>query len=133
MTKEDKIKEAVCRMKILNLHENAIKEFSENGLVNVSEYNGSLFWTTDAQKQCIEDFEKEYDAVVYHVIHNKMEFGECLSLLYVSNYKEEWAEDKKDLEYGTPFVYVKNLDDDICSEFGRIGIDQRYGGLIRIS
>ena len=43
--------------------------------------------------------EEEYNALVYHVIHSPMEFGDCYNFLYVSDHPEEWEYDILDL-YG---------------------------------
>jgi len=131
MNKELQKQEALERMKLLKIHSNAIREFEKDNLVNLSEHDGMLYWLNDKQKEMVTEFEKEHDAVVYHVIHNYTEFGEIYSLLYVSKYKEEWTEDKNDIKYGTALVYVKNVDDDWCSEFGSIGIRPQFGGLVR--
>lgn len=76
-------------------------------------------------------FEEKHNAVVYHAIHNYTEFGELLAFLYVSSEQDEWAYDRDDLKAGYACAYVKNLDDDCCSEFGSIGIRPQFGGLVR--
>lgn len=123
--------EAITRMKTLKLHENPIREFQEEGVINLSENGGILFWLNDDQQQHVRAFELKYNAVVYHVIHNYTEFGEMLAFLYVSDDKDEWDYDRVDLKEGYACAYVKNLDDDICSEFGSIGIKPQFGGLVR--
>ena len=55
------------------------------------------------------------------------------SYLYVSKYKEEWEMDVNDLGEGYPVVYVENLEDPECSEFGSIRIFPNGDGLIRIA
>ncbi len=122
--------EAVKRMKKLKLIDNIIYEFEEKNVLNRSEC-GILYWLTDEEKKLVETWEKETGNLVYHVIINKMEFGLCYSLLYVSRHVEEWAYDNEDLNEGFPFVYVINVDDMECSEYGRIGIQNFFGGLLR--
>lgn len=39
---------------------------------------------------------------------------------------------KEELKEGQPLAYVYCPFDDFCSEFGDIGIDKGYGGIIRI-
>ena len=41
--------------------------------------------------------------------------------------------DRQDLSEGYPVVYVKNVTDDLCSEFGSIAIKPSIGGLRRLS
>ncbi len=124
-------REAIERMKMLNLYPNIIKEFDKEGIVNLSENGGFLFWLDSDQKAIVDEFEAEYDALVYHVIRSFTEFGELYSLLYVSKHEDEWGYDKDDLKSGYPVAYVKNVDDDFCSEFGSIGVKQQFGGLVR--
>jgi len=131
MTREEQKQEALQRMKILKLHENTIREFEKEDLVNLSESGGILYWLDDKQQEYVKKFEKEHNAVVYHCIHDYTEFGEMLAMLYVSDDKIEWGYDRDDLALGTALAYVKNLDDDYCSEFGSIGIRPQWGGLVR--
>ena len=131
ITIEKKKQEAIERMKSLNLYPNIIKEFEKENIVNMSENGGFLYWLTDEQKEIVSDFEAEYDALVYHVIHNFTELGEMLTIFYVSDDEEEWEYDRADLKDGYACAYVKNLTDDMCSEFGSVCFRQQYGGLVR--
>lgn len=131
MTREEKKLEAINRMKLLNLHDNVIREFRDEDKLNLSENGGFLYWLDDEQKAIVDDFEQHYNATVYHVIRSVTEFGELLSFLYVSDNKDEWKMDRNDLANGYPLVYTKNLDADFCSEFGSIGIESNIGGLVR--
>ena len=128
--KAEQKQEAVYRMEMLNMHRNAIREFTK-GKLNLSEGFGALYWLNDEQNKIVKDFEEEHDAVVYHVIHNITQFGELYSLLYVSKDKEEWYQDRQDIQDGTPYAYVVNVSAPDCSEFGCIGIKPSIGGLIR--
>lgn len=127
---EEMKKEAINRMKMLKLHSNIIKEFSNEGILNLS-LNAALYYLNDKQLAKVQEFEQQYHALVYHVIHNYTQFGELLSFLYVSQHTEEWECDRHDLKEGYPIVYVANLTDEICSEFGHIGIQPCVGGVIR--
>jgi ferredoxin-thioredoxin reductase catalytic subunit len=122
--------EAVRRMEMLRMSSQCISAF-KRGIVWESEGMGALYECNDEEKKLVEDFEKQYGGVVYHVIHNMFEFGECYSMLYVSKDIEEWRSDRADLEDGYAMAYVKNIDDDLCSEFGTIGIKPSIGGLVR--
>ena len=133
VTLKEKKTEAIARMKMLKLHENPIREFEKENKLNLSEHGGMLYWLSDEQKAMVKDFEEENNALVYHVIHNYMDFGELLTFLYVSDYKEEWKLDRNDLKQGYALAYVKNIDDDFCSEFGSVEIKPQFGGLVRIS
>jgi hypothetical protein len=128
--KEKMKKEAIDRMHILKLHSNVIKEFSNNGKLNLS-LNAELYYLNDKQLARVQEFEQKYNALVYHVIQNHTQFGELLSFLYVSQHTEEWEYDRSDLKECYPLVYVANLTDEICSEFGHIEIQPCIGGVIR--
>lgn len=108
ITREAMKKEAERRIKMLNLHPNAVQEFIEEGRLNRSDRTrivspfgkhliGALFWLNDAEKQMVAQIEKEWDIYVYHMTHESFEFGECYDMLYVSRYSDEWEADRMDL------------------------------------
>ena len=127
---ERKKQEALERMKMLNLFENAIRDFQQDNKVNMSEC-GFLYWLDDEQTKLVLEFETEHNALVYHVIHNYTEFGELLTFFYVSDHEEEWEYDRADLKDGYACAYVKNLDEDAFSEFGSVAFKEQFGGLVR--
>ncbi|MFY9413204.1 MAG: hypothetical protein WAP27_00460, partial [Tepidanaerobacteraceae bacterium] len=57
--------------------------------------------------------------------------GTMLSILYVSQYEDDWEKEKENLKRNMAIAYVMNLDDDWCSEYGNIGFERNIGGLIR--
>ena len=123
--------EALKRMELLKLHENVIDDFKEISLLNQSEHGGILYWVEGEMERKIREWEEKTGNLVYHVIHDYTEFGELLSLLYVSTYEDEWETDKEDIQDGYPLAYVMNLTDDWCSEYGSIGIRPQWGGVVR--
>jgi hypothetical protein len=131
MTRQEQKIEAIERMKLLKLHENPIRDFEKEDVINQSEHGGILYWLDDKQIELVKEFETKHNAVVYHVIHNYTDIGEMISLLYVSDKKQEWGYDRDDLKDGYACAYVINLDDEWCSEFGSIGIKPQFGGLVR--
>ena len=131
MNRKIQKEEAIKRMKLMKLFPTIIEEFEKEDVVNMSENGGMLFWLNDKLKELVKEFEEKYNALVYHIIHNYTEFGELYSLFYVSKHKDEWDYDKDDIAYKRQFVYVINVDDDSCSEFGTIGFKERFGGLMR--
>lgn len=124
--------EAIKRMKMMRVVSEAVKQFKDDDKVMVSE-NGFLYWLDDEQEQIVREFEEEYGGLVYMVIHNRTEFGELYSMLYVSKNEDEWEYDIDDLKESCALAYVKNIDDDFCSEFGSIAIRNQFGGIIRVS
>lgn len=132
MNKDERFIEAIERMKLLKLDKQCIEAF-KNGKVWESEGFGALYEVNDEEQKIINKFEASHEGcLVYHMIHNKFEFGECYSMLYVSSDKEEWQQDKDDIKDGYVFAYVENIDDDWCSEFGSIAVKSQFGGLIRL-
>ena len=122
--------EAVSRLKSLKVMPQIIKEFESESTVYSSE-SGYLYCLSKEQEEDVKAFEEEHGAVVYHVIRSFTCFGELLALLYVSKHQDEWQYDREDLKEGEAIAYVKNLDNELCSEFGSIGVEERFGGLVR--
>ena len=136
--KEKQKQEALKRMQMLHLMPNVIKDFKNNNKVYYSEYqnrmfNAVLYWLSNEQKyiDIVKEFEQKYNCLVYHCQLSHMEFGDCLSLLYVSEDEEEWETDNRLLREGYPLVYVANLDEPHYSEFGSIGVRSSMGGVVR--
>ena len=125
------VDEAVKRMKMLHIMDRPIKEFENEGVLNLSEGIGLLYWLDDEEKKMVADFEEEYSCVVYHVIKTFSTLGLMYSLLYVSKHMDELEMDRADIQEGRAFVYVVNKDMPDCSEFGTIGIRPSFGGVIR--
>lgn len=123
--------QAVERMKKLGIMEQPVKEFEDEGKLNLSENGGLLYYLNEDEQKMVDDFEKENNGLVYHVIKSRTTIGLMYALLYVSEYLEEWKMDMEDLEEGQALAYVVNMDMPDCSEFGTIGIKPSVGGLIR--
>ena len=131
LAREAMVKEAVRRMKVLKMLPQPIKEFEKEGMLNMSEQMGALYWLSEEEKKMVADFEAENGGVVYHVIHSYTNIGELYSFLYVSQYDEEWDDDMADLKDGCAVAYVLNKTMPDCSEFGTIGVEPRIGGVVR--
>lgn len=56
------------------------------------------------------------------IIRSFTTIGEMESYLYVSDYPEEWEQDRADIREGQQLVYVYNKDDPALSELGYIGV-----------
>lgn len=126
--------EAVKRLLEMDYFEDSLNEFISEDKISKSEPNGAIFWLSEDEQKIVDDFEKKWNALVFHVIHSFAQFGELYNLLYISKNEEEWSEDLERNEDGTfmSFVYVENVDCDWCSEFGSIVIKNRIGGLVRL-
>lgn len=135
--------EAINRIKTLiekcNLNPNVLKYFNEDK-VYYSYLTGSGFigsidtisYDKNYEKS-VKDFETKHpDCLVYHAIETITTHGKLLSLLYVSDKKEEWESER--LESNNCIMsYVSNLDYPDLSEFGCIIIDgfMGSGALVR--
>ena len=80
--------------------------------------------------RAINNFEKNYNAYVYHVIYTRSNFGNLYSMLYISNNTEEWKADRKDLQNKECYAYVYNKSDEVCSEIGLIGVEKADTNLL---
>lgn len=130
--KEKQLQEALERMEILDLHENTTAEMKKEGVVNKS-VGGMLFWLSEEEEKMIQGWQENTGALVYHVIPNKTDFGELLTLLYVSKHEDEWDADKADLKENVAIAYVMNLTVPEFSEYGSVGLERFMGGLKRIA
>ena len=136
--------EAIKRMQALGLAPNVIKDFDKNGKVYYSErmsamFDGILYWLDNNNEyvQAVREFERKYNALVYHAQLCNTSFGVMLSMLYVSRHKSEWSMDYNDIcnkHDGVMYVYayVHNITDEDLSEIGRIGIIRKNGGISRV-
>jgi len=123
--------EAVKRMKALKMLDQPIKEFEEEGKLNLSESHGILYWLDEEEQKMVDQFEKEHNGLVYHVIKSFTTIGLMYSLLYVSEYLEEWQMDMENIDDECQLAYVVNKDMPGCSEFGTIGVKPMNGGVVR--
>lgn len=135
VSREIKKEEAIKRMKALDLFAPCIKAFKDRDEVQLSEMTGGLYeFSGNAELNAkVKEFEAEYNALVYHVIHTFTQFGELYNFLFVSDYEEEWIMDNDDIQDNYVMCYVWNKTDEWCSEFGTIAVEQRFGGLVRFS
>ena len=138
VSREIKKVEAIKRMKALGLFAPCIKAFKRDE-VQLSEPTGGLYeFSSNAELTAkVKEFENEYNALVYHVIHTPVKIdGDVMDMynfLYVSDHPEEYEMDNNDIKDGYPLVYVWNKTIDYFSEFGSIAVQGRFGGLIRVS
>ena len=133
ITREEKKIEAIKRLAAMDIIEDAIKQFKNEDTVMVSENPfGFLYWLNDEQKEMVKKFEEEYDALVYLCNTCNTEFGRLFSIIYVSDYKEEWEMDNADIADGYVMTYTFNLDWPDGSEFGSIAFKSINGGIKRI-
>ena len=80
--------------------------------------------------RAINNFEKDYNAYVYHIIYTESNFGNLYNMLYVSNNTEEWETDRKDLQNKECYAYVYNRSNEVCSEIGLIRVEKADTNLL---
>lgn len=139
VSKEIKKQEAIKRMQALGLFKPCIKAFAKYDEVQLSEPTGGLYEFSDDEElnAKVKEFEAEHEALVYHVIHTPVRidgiFMDMYNFLYISEYPEEYEMDMDDIKDGYVMAYVWNKSDDWLSEFGSIAVQERFGGLVRLS
>lgn len=123
ISREEKKIEALARMKMWGIYPPIVKQFKNDDLISESAPPlGACFWIEGEQLARVRGFEEKHDALVYHVIHSFTSIGEMESYLYVSDYPEEWEQDREDIAARQQLCYVFNHDMPDCSEFGSIGV-----------
>lgn len=123
ISQKDKKAEAIARMKILKIFPKTIKQFEQGNHVSISEPPvGAFFWVEGEKLKELREWEQKYNALVYAIIRSYTSIGMMDSYLYVSDYKEEWEDDRRMLKEGEALAYVLNRDMPDYSEFGCIGI-----------
>ena len=122
-------------MKKMEIYQPYIEEFDKNNQITYFERGMGYWVNADSELyQRIKKIEEKYDLTVYAITHEYCEFGECYSLLYLSNRKGEWKHTvESDGKEHYAYAYVWNKTDDSCSEFGTIGIRSIFGGITRFA
>lgn len=134
ISREKKKAEAIKRMKMMGVIDDAIKQFEKDDMIMSSEPPlGALYWVSDEEKKMIKEIEDKYDLLVYMAVKSYTEVGKMDSLLCVTDYEEEWEMDREGIKDGYVFCYVVNHDIPEFSEFGSIVIEPRFGGLVRVA
>lgn len=130
---EEKKVEALRRMESLGFFTEAV-EFERTEKLRLFLPNTDLvLYVKGNDLERVRAFERSYSALVFAVIRTFTIGGMMDSYLFVSDYPEEWAADRRLLSEGEATVYVYNHDEPYCSELGSIGIKRfAVAGLCRI-
>lgn len=134
ITNEQKKEKAIEIMQKLDIYAPYIRGFQEENQVCFFEVFGG-FWAYQEPELMakIKEFETQYNVLVYAVTHEYTDFGECYDFLYIPDVKSDWKYmlmPQKTMFYVS--AYVWNKSDDMCSEFGTIGIRSFGGGIKRV-
>ena len=129
--------EAHARLQLMNVFPKAIFEFMERGVLNKSEAPlGALYWLDEDEKKIVSDYEQRTGNLVYHVTKagsDRGDLGVMYSLYYVSRDFGEWLVDREDIAQGTPWTYTYCATYPRNSESGRISVEYRNGGVVRVA
>lgn len=133
MNKSEMKKIAIEHLKALNIYRPYIAEFRKNGTVTMFErfagyYINEMNGYTELESR-IKEFERDYEAIVYAVTHEYLEFGECYTFLYVDKNDPNNLTIDDGLYYVYAYVWNKTMD--YCSEFGTVGLQSTFGGIVR--
>lgn len=134
--------EAIKRLKILEkeylVHKNVLKEFKQDETIYYSErinkiFNGVLYWirNRDELVNAIKRVEKQRNLFIYHCLLEHSEFGDTLTMLYISDEEQNWQYERKELLDGFISVCVYDLQFDEF-EFGGTQINGVNGGIGRL-
>ena len=131
---EAKKAEALGRMKELSIFEQIIERFDKLGKVGISTPPvGAFFCAEGEDLERVKDFEQQFNALVFVIVRSFTDVGIMDSFLFVSDYPEEWQDDRLLLKHGEAVAYVYNHSMPYCQDIGSIGIQlTSAAGLRRI-
>ena len=124
--------EAVKRMELLGLPSNVRQAFRKAREVHIwdDEYM-ELSPLVKMDKDIVSEFEHTHRCVVYYAMRTRTNFGELISYLFVSPYKEEWNIEVDDLKHNRAVSYVYNMETPEFSELGYIEFEPSYNGNLK--
>lgn len=139
LQKEEVIKRLQILERVFKVHNNVLKEYQVDGTVYYSErqnqvFDGILYWLENNSDfvDAVKEIEDKYNILVYHCILNHTEFGDWLSMLFVSDNPENWVEERNSLITGIVKTFVYDFGN-FESDFGDIEIAGKNGGLARVN
>lgn len=105
-------KEAIERMKILNLNQDIIQEYKDSEIIYISQISGDLRRPNEDELELIKQLSAKRKIRIYHIVHLKTESKDILYFLYVDDKKANWRNEKRDLSlgYAVPIVYRKTIE-----------------------
>ena len=136
ISREQKIEKSVELLNKLKIYKPYIDGFKEDELDNICYFEHFAGFWAFIKKELIEkikELEEKTNCKVYAATHEYFEFGECYSLLLIPDYEEYWKyllTKENNVYYA--FAYVWNKTDNLCSEYGTIGLKSFGGGITRI-
>ena len=137
MNFEEMKEQAVKQMKVLKLNNKVIEDYMKEDKIyksiNIKPYLEEI---TEEEKKLIEDFEKKYETIVFHIININSKILNQYELLFVTRNKENWKDDVVDNKNGfmisNTIVINTELNKQMVNEIGIIGIENNNGGVYRV-
>ena len=107
---------------------------AKNKIAVFDSFLGEALSTYPGLAEKIREIEQQYGCLVYAVTHEFLPFGECLSMLIVSKYEEDWEQclQRIDERSFLAYAYVWNKTDETCSEFGYITVLTGFDLIFRV-
>ena len=131
---EEMRNEAVERLDFLKIQPGTIRKFEKKGTVCISDPADAIFIKLEkTMRKQLAELEKENNILFYAAVReHDREIGTIDSFLYVSNDRDKWEKERKDLALKRSYAYVINHDDPYDCGFGYIGIGRtENAGLLR--
>lgn len=118
--------EAIKRMHEIGIAFHIIQVFEENGIVSLSEDGEFLHRLDEDEQKMVDNFEKEYQCLVYHVLKSTGNLGFVYTFLIVTRNPNDWELQLAPYVYNgetatRALAYVIN-DAWRCREFGDVVI-----------
>ena len=131
-TRDEMKAEAISRMKAISLDSDIIDDFQESDTPQVYEPPyGASYYLEDEELEGIHELEFRCDILVWGVIRCTMKYNredvtvDCM--LYVSNNKADWEDERNDLYNGIPHVFT-SMKEYPVKDSGHINIYLSDGG-----
>ncbi len=122
--------EAIKRMRKLRLSPYVISMYSK-GLLCKS-YEDRLFELNAQERDSVEDYERDNNVYIYHVIQVNTNFGMIYMYLYVPTDDNTWIDENDDIDNGLVLCYANNISNPSLSQNGDISFKTVFGALRRI-
>ncbi len=136
MERQLKKNKAIELMKTLDIYKPYIDGFEKEDKVCFYEMFAGYWVDQEPEiEQKMKEIENKYNCVVYAITHEFTDIGELYDFLIVTDYKSEHKTLLQRQSNGDhiAFAYVWNKDDELCSEFGSIGVKSFGGGIRRVA
>ena len=125
---------AVQCLKTLDIYKPYIRRFEKDSTPCFFEGFGGFYADQESELwNKIKEVQEEFGVLVYAITHERLEFGECWSMLCVSSSSEDiddCLQPDGNINYAFAYVWNKSCPD--CSEFGDVIVKSFGGGIIRI-